>query len=254
MLNHSSEEFLMKALYSLLVAALALVGTAPALANDALFVDSQTVRQAQKTLNDRGFRTGGIDGKMGPQTQAALVNFQRAEKLQPTGMLDRPTLAALGLQRSDGTAASADESRYRPATIRKVQETLNARGFKAGPANGRMNETTSTALRAFQKSENIAVTGNLNPRTLSRLGIEDNTASAGSSQRGVEPSSATIREVQRQLASRGYRPGPADGVLGRATRAALTEFQRKEHLPVTGRPDSATLAALGVRTGVAARR
>jgi peptidoglycan hydrolase-like protein with peptidoglycan-binding domain len=135
-----------------------------------------------------------------------------------------------------------------------VQETLNARGFKAGPANGTMNETTSIALRAFQKTENIAVTGRLNPRTLSRLGVDDNIASAGSSQRGAVPSSATIREVQRQLASRGYNPGPADGVLGRATRAALMDFQRKENLPVTGQPDSATRVALGVGAGVAARR
>ena len=243
----------MKAPYLLLAAAMALAGAAPALGNDALFVDAKTVAQAQKILNDRGFRTGGVDGRMGPQTQAALVNFQRAEKLQPTGKLDRPTINALGLQKGDASA-SAGGTNYSPATIRKAQETLNARGFKAGPANGTMNDTTSIALRAFQKSENIAVTGRLNPRTLSRLGIDDNTASAGSSQRGAEPSSATIRQVQRQLSSRGYNPGPADGVLGRATRAALMDFQRKENLPVTGQPDSATRAALGVGAGVAARR
>jgi peptidoglycan hydrolase-like protein with peptidoglycan-binding domain len=165
-------------MYGLLTALLTAAWMATALAAGAPFVDAQTVRQAQKTLNDRGFRTGGVDGKMGPQTQAALVNFQRAEKLQPTGKLDRQTLAALGLQKSDGTAASPGESKYSAATIRKVEETLNARGFKAGPADGKLDETTRTALRAFQKSENIAVTGNLNPRTLSRLGIEQ-SASAG---------------------------------------------------------------------------
>ena len=74
----------MKALYSLLVAALVAGAMASASAADAPFVNAQTVRQAQKVLNDRGFRTGGVDGRMGPQTQAALVNFQRAEKLQPT--------------------------------------------------------------------------------------------------------------------------------------------------------------------------
>jgi peptidoglycan hydrolase-like protein with peptidoglycan-binding domain len=103
---------------------------------------------------------------MGPQTQAALVNFQRSEKLQPTGKLDRQTLAALGVQKADAS------SKYGATTIRKAQETLNARGFKAGPANGILGETTRSALRAFQKSENIVVTGNLNPRTLARLGIE----------------------------------------------------------------------------------
>ena len=156
----------------LLIAALAAAGIAAASAADAPFVDSQTVRQVQKTLNDRGFRTGGVDGKMGPQTQAALVNFQRAEKLQPTGKLDGQTLAALRVKKDE---------KYGPQTIRKVQATLNARGFKAGATNGELGETTRTALRAFQKSENIAVTGRLNPRTLAALGIAQSSASAGSS-------------------------------------------------------------------------
>jgi peptidoglycan hydrolase-like protein with peptidoglycan-binding domain len=154
-------------------------------AADNLFVDAKTVAQAQKTLNDRGFRTGGVDGKMGPQTQAALVNFQRAEKLQPTGKLDKPTLMALGLQKADGKAASRTPGRYSKETIRKAQETLNARGFKAGAPNGVLGQATSTALRAFQKSENLAVTGRLNPRTLRALGIDEAAASAGSS-RGAD--------------------------------------------------------------------
>jgi peptidoglycan hydrolase-like protein with peptidoglycan-binding domain len=239
----------MKPMYSLLVAALLATTMASTLAADNLFVDAKTVAQAQKILNDRGFRTGGVDGKMGPQTQAALVNFQRAEKLQPTGKLDKPTLMALGLQKADGKAASGTPGRYSKETIRKAQETLNARGFKAGPPNGVLGESTATALRAFQKAENLQVTGRLNPRTLSALGI-DTDASAGASQ----PSSANIREVQRKLAERGYRPGTADGVMGRTTRAALMEFQRAENLPVTGRADRATLAALGLGSGLAARR
>lgn len=226
----------------LLGAVLALAGTT--FAAEALFVDAKIVAKAQKTLNDRGFRTGGVDGRMGPQTQAALVNFQRAEKLQPSGKLDRPTLAALGIQGPDGGAASGRQA-YDRATIRKAQETLNARGFKAGAPNGILGESTQSALRAFQKSEGLTVTGRLNPRTLAALGIDRDTASAGSTQRAELPG-ATVREVQRKLAERGYRPGAPDGVLGRATRAALMAFQRAENLAVTGRPNSQTLAALGI--------
>jgi len=161
----------MNIICSLLAAAFAAATMASASAAGAPYVDADTVRKAQKTLNDRGFRTGGVDGRMGPQTQAALVNFQRSEKLQPTGKLDGPTLAALGLEKSNA-AAGGTQQKYGPATIRKVQETLNARGYKAGAANGVLGETTRSALRAFQKSENIVVTGNLNPRTLARLGID----------------------------------------------------------------------------------
>jgi peptidoglycan hydrolase-like protein with peptidoglycan-binding domain len=168
----------MKALYSLLAAALAAGAVASASAADTPFVNAQTVRHAQKALNDRGFRTGGVDGHMGPQTEAALVNFQRAEKLPPTGKLDRQTIAALGLNKSE-PAAKGESGDYPPSTIRKVQETLSARGYKAGPANGILGDQTRAALRQFQKSERIAVTGRPNPRTLSHLGIE-NTASTGS--------------------------------------------------------------------------
>lgn len=167
----------MKQTYLWLLGAFAAVGVASASAADAVFVDDQTVRQAQKTLNDRGFKTGGIDGKMGPQTQAALVNFQRAEKLAPSGRLDSQTLAALGIRKP------ASAGRYQAATIRKVQETLNDRGYKAGPANGELHAATRAALRAFQKSENITVTGRLNPRTLAALGVRDEAASAGATGR-----------------------------------------------------------------------
>jgi peptidoglycan hydrolase-like protein with peptidoglycan-binding domain len=76
-------------------------------------------------------------------------------------------------------AAQGTSGHYPPSTIRKVQQTLNARGYKAGPANGILGDSTQAALRQFQKSENIAVTGRPNPRTLAHLGIEG-TASAGS--------------------------------------------------------------------------
>ena len=171
----------MQALYLLLVAAIAAAGTTSAFAAGTLYVDSKTVQKAQKTLNDRGYRTGGVDGKMGPQTQAAIVNFQRAEKLQPTGKLDKPTLMHLGLQKSDGTASAGNQ--YGSRTIRKVQATLNARGYKAGAVNGVLDQSTQSALRAFQKSEGLKITGRPNPRTLAHLGITEQSASAGSSSR-----------------------------------------------------------------------
>jgi peptidoglycan hydrolase-like protein with peptidoglycan-binding domain len=150
-----------------------------------------------------------------------------------------------------GLAKGSGESRYDAATIRRVQATLNDRGFKAGPANGVLGERTSSALREFQKSENLAVTGRLNPRTLAALGVRDASASSGAT-RGADAS--TIREVQRRLTSRGYAAGRPDGVLGRTTRSALTDFQRAQNLPVTGQPDRATLAALGMGAGMAATR
>src|SRR5688572_32771648 len=76
----------------LLFAAGALL-TAPAFAAvDGFYVDSATVREVQRTLNDRGSARLGVDGKMGPRTQAAVREFQRSQRLEPTGQLNRQTL------------------------------------------------------------------------------------------------------------------------------------------------------------------
>jgi peptidoglycan hydrolase-like protein with peptidoglycan-binding domain len=49
-----------------------------------------------------------------------------------------------------------------------------------------------------------------------------------------------IREAQQALKAEGFDPGPIDGRLGPQTKAALSEYQTKENLKVTGRLDSQT--------------
>lgn len=53
------------------------------------------------------------------------------------------------------------------------------------------------------------------------------------------------RSIQRALRERGFDPGPIDNVIGRQTREALLNFQRKNGLP-EGSLDVETLAALGI--------
>ncbi len=55
---------------------------------------------------------------------------------------------------------------------------------------------------------------------------------------------AQMIELQKALARQGFDPGPAAGVFGPRTRAALNGFQRREHLPVTERPSPEALARL----------
>jgi len=55
---------------------------------------------------------------------------------------------------------------------------------------------------------------------------------------------AQIAEAQRLLARLGYQPGPADGIAGRGTLAAVRAYQGKAGLPVDGRIDQALLARL----------
>ena len=60
----------------------------------------------------------------------------------------------------------------------------------------------------------------------------------------VAPARLTLRQAQTLLGGMGYDAGPADGVAGRRTTAALRAFQRDHGLPTSGQLDEATRAAL----------
>ncbi len=53
-----------------------------------------------------------------------------------------------------------------------------------------------------------------------------------------------VFEAQVALVQRGISPGSLDGAIGSQTRAALTAFQQREQLPVTGQLDAATKMSL----------
>ena len=58
-----------------------------------------------------------------------------------------------------------------PDIIRTAQQKLNNKGYKAGPASGRMNAQTRRAIHNFQRDEKLTITGRLDENTLSHLNV-----------------------------------------------------------------------------------
>ena len=58
------------------------------------------IRQVQTALNKDGFKVGRADGIWGPQTRAALENFQKNKGMTNNGQLTQNTMAALGVNLS----------------------------------------------------------------------------------------------------------------------------------------------------------
>ncbi len=58
---------------------------------------SSAVRRLQERLREEGFDPGPVDGRFGLQTQRALRQFQRANRLSADGIAGRDTLTALGI-------------------------------------------------------------------------------------------------------------------------------------------------------------
>jgi peptidoglycan hydrolase-like protein with peptidoglycan-binding domain len=53
-----------------------------------------------------------------------------------------------------------------------------------------------------------------------------------------------VRALQRELAQRGYRPGPRDGTADAATRAAIMAWQQDHGLTPSGEPSEALLKSM----------
>jgi peptidoglycan hydrolase-like protein with peptidoglycan-binding domain len=81
------------------------------------------VKAAQQALKEKGYDPGTIDGVMGPKTQAALKDFQKAQGLQETGRLDGETMAKLGVEGRTGQTDSSSPAASPQTTPGPAQDT-----------------------------------------------------------------------------------------------------------------------------------
>ena len=78
---------------------------------------------------------------------------------------------------------------------------------------------------------------------------QSKTQSSQGSQQQASASSQSpevVKQAQEKLSAAGHDAGPADGVMGPKTQAALKEFQESKGLQASGELDQKTMAALGV--------
>jgi peptidoglycan hydrolase-like protein with peptidoglycan-binding domain len=68
-------------------------------ASSAPALPAATVSAAQRSLQEKGFYKGNIDGAMTPETQAAISEYQKNSNLNVTGQLDQATLSSLGVSK-----------------------------------------------------------------------------------------------------------------------------------------------------------
>jgi peptidoglycan hydrolase-like protein with peptidoglycan-binding domain len=65
------------------------------------------IRKIQNELNNAGFDPKGVDGVWGPDTRAALQDYQQQQNLPGNGELNQPTLSALGVEVASGQATGS---------------------------------------------------------------------------------------------------------------------------------------------------
>lgn len=118
-----------------------------------------------------------------------------------------------------------------------LQEQLTALNFDTSGVDGILGPNSRRAIRAFQRSRGLPADGYASEKLLTRVKLATE---------GREPLGAgQIRYLQSALTARGFDAGPADGVLGPRTRAAIAAFQRMVGAPADGQPTLSMLRALG---------
>jgi peptidoglycan hydrolase-like protein with peptidoglycan-binding domain len=132
-------------------------GTAAAMEPDPLVV------AAQRELRRTGYYQGPIDGIPGPQTEAAILRFERAAGLATTGAIGPELVLAVSTPERREPAHDASEARAALSTDRVVaiQLALARAAYGPLPADGIVGPQTREAIRRFQAHHGLPVTGEL---------------------------------------------------------------------------------------------
>ena len=137
------------------------------------------VRVLQSRLHQLGLHSEIVGSRFDTETRAGVRTFQARREWRPTGVVDQRTWLAL-LARTEPPTSQALHNIYTPGRtllgpgdtglrVRRAQARLKQLSWYSGAVTGRYGQTTTTAVRGFQRKREIPVTGEVDRRTLDRL-------------------------------------------------------------------------------------
>ena len=147
-------------------------------------------------------------------------------------------------------------ARPRADIITDIQRELSRRGLYDGPVDGMVGPKTDSAIRDFETSAKLKVTGEPSEevlRAIMRAPLKTEAAAVRPARPDpiaelIAPSQRVIA-VQRALNDYGYGPVKITGNFGAETVSAIQKFERDRKLPVTGQISPRLLRELAALTG-----
>jgi len=155
------------------------------------------VTTLQQLLLNAGFNPGTADGIFGSQTDSAVRAYQGANNLTADGIVGPQTWRSLFDGDSSPVTVSSATLRNgaRGSDVATLQQVLLDEGFNPGPADGIFGSQTESAVRAYQRANNLDADGIVGPQTWRSLGVEVDSTSGptgASVTTGPENSTADI--------------------------------------------------------------
>jgi peptidoglycan hydrolase-like protein with peptidoglycan-binding domain len=201
----------------------------------------QAVQNAQQALKDEGFYYGEITGEKDADTTAAIRRYQIRNGLQISGDLNDETLKSLGVDSSGARAIVKASPTPAPAT--PETSDLRAEPRQSSPP---INPLTGQPFPEPQQNRQGAVRPDQDA-----VPVQPAENFAGTPYESAPPKVQRdiILSAQNILARRGLYRGAYDGNASPDLEFSLRAYQARARLPVTGRLDLATLAALELLPG-----
>src|SRR3954454_14724347 len=199
----------------------------------------QLVESVQQALKDEGFYYREVSGEMNANLTAAIRRYQIRNGLQVTGELNDETLRSLGIKSSGSSRSTSKAASPTPAAGAVPSEPPADETEPASPASP--VQPFSNAPQGQQVFPSTPMGPASSPATVF-ADTPFQTAPPGV-QRNV------IVSAQIVLARHGLYREQIDGIYGPAMELSLRAYQARTRLPVSGRLDLETLAALHLFPG-----
>ena len=199
----------------------------------------QLVERVQQALKDQGFYYGEVTGEMNANVTAAIRRYQIRNGLQVSGEFNSETIQSLGIDSSGSARPATTSASSSPAASWKPDEQ--------SPGD-RANVTPAPSAQPFggaPEDQQIYPSNPVAP------GTSTGGVLAGTPFEAAPPAVQhnVVLSAQIALARRGLYHDEINGVYGAAMEFSLRAYQARTTIPVTGRLDLETLAALRLLPG-----
>jgi peptidoglycan hydrolase-like protein with peptidoglycan-binding domain len=156
-----------------------------------LYIGPTALRSVKEQLQQMGHNPGQINGEWNNQVQQALMQFQQAQNLEPTGNLNLETIEAMDVSQILQGRESAQQMQQQeslsareqgaplfisPAAVRNIQQRLQQAGHDPGEVDGKWGPATQSALKEYQQAAGLEPTGLASLRLLSEMGMDQELA------------------------------------------------------------------------------
>jgi len=132
--------------------------------------------------------------------------------------------------------------------VKNVQQHLRAAGYDPQRTDGKFDQRTAGALKAFQRETGLEATGRVDKETWHHLKQSYLYAKgAANPAQTIGERSGAVKKTERALKKLGYKPGKVDGHFDVKLRKAVKKYERDHKLKQDGKVGKGQLAGILAR-------